>query len=197
MPLSQYMQSSRLSSGNLILKLALLQVVIIALANYTVQFTNTFLGYHYSYGMFIFPAAILATDLTIRLSGQASARIIVCIAFVPAILISAWLADWRIGLASGLAYLFGQLLDILVFQHIRERSLAWWPAPLISTFVANVIDTYAFYFAAFYRSSDPFMAANWIEIATIDLCFKIVVCVVLFLPFYGMLLHRLQARMLA
>ena len=196
MILSQPTQSNPLSV-ELILKLALLQVVIIALANYTVQFTNTFLGYHYSYGMFVFPAAILATDLTIRLSGQANARIIVAIAFVPAILISAWLADWRIGLASGFAYLFGQLLDILVFQHIRERSLAWWPAPLISTFVANVIDTYTFYFTAFYRSGDPFMAANWIEIATVDLCFKVVVCVVLFLPFYGILLHRLQARVLA
>lgn len=196
MTLSQPTQSNPLSV-ELILKLALLQIVIIALANYTVQFTNTFLGYHYSYGMFVFPAAILATDLTIRLSGQANARIIVAIAFVPAILISAWLADWRIGLASGFAYLFGQLLDILVFQHIRERSLAWWPAPLLSTFVANVIDTYTFYFMAFYRSGDPFMAANWIEVATVDLCFKVVVCVVLFLPFYGILLHRLQARVLA
>ncbi len=195
MALSQYTQPGRLPA-NPILKLALLQVAIIALANYTVQFTNTFLGYHYSYGMFIFPAAILATDLTIRLSGQTSARIIVAIAFVPAILISIWLADWRIGLASGFAYLFGQLLDIFVFQHIRERSIAWWPAPLISTFLANVIDTYTFYFTAFYRSSDPFMAANWIEIATIDLWFKIAVSIVLFLPFYGILLHRLQARLI-
>lgn len=189
------MQSSRLPT-NLILNLALIQVVIIALANYTVQFTNTFFGYHYSYGMFIFPAAIVATDLTIRLSGQANARIIVAIAFVPAILISAWLADWRIGLASGFAYFFGQLLDILVFHHIRERSLAWWPAPLVSTFVANVIDTYTFYFTAFFRSSNSFMAANWIEIATIDLCFKVVVCTVLFLPFYGILLYRLQTRLI-
>jgi len=195
MALFHHAQPSRLSA-KLTLKLALLQVVIIALANYTVQFTNTFLGYHYSYGMFIFPAAILATDLTIRLSGPANARIIVAIAFFPAILISAWLADWRIGLASGLAYLFGQLLDILVFQHIRKRSRAWWPAPLISTFTANVIDTYTFYFAAFYRSSDPFLAANWNQIATIDLCFKVVVCVVLFLPFYGVLLHRLQYRLI-
>ena len=191
----QFSPSSPLPAS-LTFKLALLQIVIIALANYTVQFTNSFLGYHYSYGMFIFPAAILATDLTVRLSGQSNARKIVSIAFLPAILISAWLTDWRIGLASGLAYLSGQLLDILVFQRIRERSRAWWPAPLISTFFANIIDTYIFYFAAFYASDDLFMSDNWAGIATIDLCFKVVVCVVLFLPFYGMLLHRLQARLL-
>lgn len=180
----------------LILKLALLHMLIIAAANYTVQFTDTFLGYTYSYGMFVFPAAILATDLTVRLSGQHNARMIVAIAFVPAILISAWLADWRIGLASGTAYLVGQLLDIFVFQRIRERSRAWWPAPLVSTFAANVIDTYSFYFTAFYNSKDEFMAANWPEIATVDLSFKIVVCIVLFLPAYGLILSRLQARLL-
>lgn len=195
MKLKQTSQSSPLSPV-LIFKLSLLQVVIIALANYTVQFTNSFLGYHYSYAMFIFPATILATDLTIRLLGQAHARNVVSIAFIPAIAISAYLADWRIGLASGIAYLLGQLLDILVFQKVRERSEAWWPAPLFSTFAANIIDTYAFYFTAFYRSNDEFMAANWFGIASIDLVFKIIVCVVVFLPFYGVLLHRLQARML-
>ena len=92
-----------------------------------------------------FPAVILATDLTIRLSNPYNARIVVGLAYVPAILISVLMADWRIGMASGTAYLVGQLLDIAVFQKIRERAKAWWPAPLISTLVANIIDTYTFF----------------------------------------------------
>ena len=167
-------------------------MLIIAVANYTVQFTSSIFGYNYTYAMFVFPIVILATDLTVRLSNQQNARYIVSIAYLPAILISVWLADWRIGVASGTAYLVGQLLDIFVFQRIRENTAAWWPAPLISTVVANVLDTYTFFSVAFYNSADKFMRENWIEVATVDLCFKILVCILLFLPAYGLLLNFLQ-----
>ncbi len=177
------------------LRLALLHICIIALANYTVQFTGTFLGYHFTWAMFVFPLVILATDLTVRLSGQGTARRIVGTAYIPAILVSAWLADWRIGLASGTAYLVGQLVDISVFQRIRERYPAWWVAPAISTFFANIIDTYVFYSAAFLRSSDAFMAQHWPAIASVDLVFKIVVSIVFFLPAYGITLRFLKRRM--
>ena len=123
----------KLSNKKLVCKLALFHIAIIALANYTVQFTGAIAGYDFTWGMFVFPLVILATDLTVRLSNQHNARTIVAIAYIPAILISAWLADWRIGIASGTAYLIGQLLDIAVFQKIRERSSLWWTAPLIST----------------------------------------------------------------
>lgn len=175
-------------------RLALFHIGIIALANWTVQFTGTFLGYHFTWAMFVFPVVILATDLTVRLSGQRMARRIVGYAYLPAILISILLADWRIGLASGTAYLVGQLVDITVFQKIRERVRAWWAAPAISTVFANIIDTYVFYSAAFVRSGDPFMAANWLEVATVDLAFKIVVSLLVFLPAYGVILSMLQRR---
>lgn len=182
------------SKQSLIFWLVLFHILVIALANYTVQFTNSFLGYQYTYGMFVFPLVILATDLTVRLSGQHNARVIVSIAYVPAILISIWLADLRIGLASGTAYLVGQLIDIHIFQRIRERIQAWWVAPLISTIFANVVDTYVFYSAAFHASGDPYMASHWLEIATVDLAFKIIVSVALFLPAYGLSLSYLQRR---
>ena len=181
---------------SLIIKLALFHIAVIALANYTVQFTGTLAGYHFTYAMFVFPLVILATDLTVRLSGQLTARRIVTLAYIPAILISAWLADWRIGIASGTAYLVGQLLDIFVFQKIRDRSTAWWPAPLISTFFANILDTYTFYGVAFYQSADDFMAANWMELATVDLAFKVIVSILLFLPAYGLLLGYLTRKAL-
>ena len=188
------MSSSR---QKLVLQLALLHVAIIALANYTVQFTGTFLGHHFTWAMFVFPLVILVTDLTVRLAGQQVARHIVGYAYIPAILISAWLADWRIGLASGTAYLVGQLVDIYLFQRVRERSRAWWVAPGISTFFANIVDTWVFYSAAFSGSSDPFMAANWPQIAAVDLIFKIAVCLAFFLPVYGLTLGFLQRRMAA
>ncbi len=181
----------------LVCALALFHIAIIALANYAVQFTAAIAGYDFTWGMFVFPLVILATDLTVRLSDQHNARIIVAIAYAPAILISAQLADWRIGIASGTAYLLGQLLDISVFQKIRERSNSWWHAPLISTLVANLIDTYTFYSVAFHRSADAFMAQNWIELATVDLGFKVVVSILVFLPAYGILLSYLKGRVVA
>ncbi len=176
-------------------KLALLHVVVIALANYTVQFTGNVFGHHFTYAMFVFPVVVLATDLTVRLSGQRTARIIVALAYIPAILLSAWLADWRIGIASGTAYLTGQLLDISIFQRVRDRYPAWWTAPLVSTLLANVIDTYIFYSAAFYRSRDAFMSEHWVGLANVDLVFKIIIGIVLFLPAYGVLLAFMQSRM--
>ena len=178
----------------LVVKLAIFHIIVIALANYTVQFTGSLLGYHFTYAMFVFPLVILATDLTVRLSNRESARAIVGLAYIPAIFISAWLADWRIGLASGTAYLVGQMLDITVFQRIREKTTAWWPAPLVSTFFANIIDTYTFFAVAFHRSADEFMAANWLEIAHVDLGFKIGISIILFLPAYGILLNTLKKR---
>ncbi len=180
---------------SLVVKLALFHIAIIALANYAVQFTGIFIGRHFTYAMFIFPLVILVTDLTVRISSQRNARIIVGLAYLPAILISAWLADWRIGIASGSAYLAGQLLDITVFQKVRDRTRAWWPAPLLSTLFANIIDTYTFFAVAFYQSSDPFMAVNWLEIASVDLYFKTVVSTALFLPAYGVLLKFLGSKM--
>lgn len=179
---------------SLIIRLVIFHVVIIALANYVVQFTGTFIGYSFTWAMFVFPVVILTTDLTIRLSNKYNARIIVGLAYIPAIVVSTWLADWRIGMASGTAYLVGQLLDITVFQKIREQVKAWWPAPLISTFIANIVDTYTFFAVAFHQSDDQFMAVNWFEVATVDLCFKIVVSTVLFLPAYGILLDRLDRK---
>ncbi len=175
--------------------LVLFHIGIIALANYTVQFTGTIFGYPFTWAMFVFPLVILATDLTVRLLDQRIARRIVGYAYIPAIVVSAWLADWRIGMASGTAYLTGQILDIHVFQKIRVRFSAWWAAPAASTFFANIIDTYVFFAAAFVRSSDPFMAMHWPEVATVDLAFKILVSLIVFLPMYGALLAILQHQL--
>ena len=180
--------------GDVILKLVGLHIVIIALANYTLQFPVTTFGFTWTWAMWVFPFTVVATDLTVRLSNKHLARGVIGIAFAPAIVFSALLADWRIGFASGFAYAVGQLLDVTVFQKVRERIDAWWVAPMISTVCANIFDTYLFFGAAFSGSKDKFMAENWVDIANVDLVMKIVVCIVVFLPIYGILLKWLTEK---
>lgn len=39
------------------------------------------------------------------------------------------------------------------------------------------------------------MAANWVEIALVDYSFKVLICLVFFLPMYGVLLNMLLKRL--
>lgn len=177
--------------------LVVLHLIIIALSNWAVQFGGTLYGtdLQFTWGMFVFPLIVVATDLTVRLTDKYTARSVVAIAFIPAIVISSYIATPMIGFASAFAYLLGQLLDVSVFQRIREKlTEVWWVAPAISTVFANILDTYAFFWAAFAYSDDPFMNVHWLEIASVDVVFKIIVSFVLFLPVYGVLLAWLRNR---
>jgi uncharacterized integral membrane protein (TIGR00697 family) len=91
------------------------------------------------------------------------------------------------------------MLDVYVFQAIRERSDAWWAAPALSTIVANVIDTYSFFYVAFAGSLDAegnmsWIGANWHIVAQNNTLTKIVVGLVVFLPAYGLLLSYLGKK---
>jgi uncharacterized integral membrane protein (TIGR00697 family) len=94
----------------------------------------------------------------------------------------------RIGIASGLAYAIGVLIDINAFQFIRKKYSSWWIAPALSTVVSNIIDSYTFFFTAFYNSDDTYMAQNWLEIAGTQTILKILIGLIFFLPTYGILL---------
>ncbi len=168
-------------------------------------------GYTTTWGALTFPFIFLVTDLTVRIFGRALARKIIFFAMIPALLISYYfsvvffegrfvghsgllafnLFVFRIVLASFTAYVVGQLLDISVFNRLRQINI-WWVAPLASTFVGNLIDSLCFFFIAFYQSPDAFMAAHWVEIGTIDYLFKMVMSIFVFLPAYGLLLSKLQ-----
>jgi hypothetical protein len=185
-------------SLSLVGKLVALHLVIIALANYTVQIAGVIpvLNLNFTWGMFVFPLIVVATDLTVRLTNKYVARQIIAIAFIPAIIISSFIATPMIGFASALAYALGLMLDVSIFQRIREKLTdMWWVAPAISTVFANILDTYAFFWAAFAYGPDEFMRANWLEIASVDVVFKIAVSFVVFLPVYGLLLQQLRKRM--
>ena len=185
-------------SRKLITYLVLGHCFIIAVSNYLVQFPVSIFGLDYTIGTFTFPIIVLATDLTVRLSNASNARKVIGFAFVPAFIISYIFADFRIAIASVLAYSIGQLLDVFVFSKVRDRvgddglnlSSYWYLAPVVSTFFAQLIDTYLFYGVAFYNSTDDFMRENWDLIAFNDFILKLVVCYLAFLPIYVLILNR-------
>lgn len=176
-------------------KLFLFHVFIIGLSNYLVQFPATFFGIPFTWAMFTFPLVLVATDLTVRLTNKSNARAVIAMAFIPAIIVSAELSTLRIGLASAFAYFIGQLFDVTVFQRIREKFSAWWVAPFASSIFANIVDTFVFFSAAFYKSEDPFMAENWLTIAGNDVVFKIIISLVIILPIYGVVLNYFLNRL--
>ncbi|GAL13463.1 putative preQ0 transporter [Vibrio astriarenae] len=93
-----------------------------------------------------------------------------------------------------MAYLLGQILDVHVFNRLRQLK-QWWVAPTCSTLFGNALDTLAFFAIAFYQSPDAFMAEHWVEIALVDYVFKIVISLGLFVPMYGVLLNYLTNKL--
>ena len=193
----------------LVRNLVILHTLVIAVSNYlvTIRFDlfpgaelPLFGSFPLAAAAFTFPIVVVATDLTVRLVGKQAGRAVVAMAIIPAIVASVLvllaLGDehaYRVGIASGTAYAVGTMLDVYVFQHIREKYTdAWWLAPAISTIAANIIDTYTFFAVAFNNSANEYMAANWVEIAGSQTVLKIAVGLVVFLPAYGLLLNRLQ-----
>lgn len=194
--------------------LSLFHLLVITSSNYLVQLPISIFGFHTTWGAFSFPFIFLATDLTVRIFGAPLARRIILAVMIPALLISYgvsalfYMGEWqgfaaltsfnlfvaRIAAASFMAYALGQILDVHVFNRLRQ-SRRWWLAPTASTLFGNISDTVAFFFIAFWRSPDPFMAAHWGEIAIVDYCFKVLISIVFFLPMYGMLLNMLLKKL--
>ena len=194
--------------------LSLFHLLVITSSNYLVQLPISIFGFHTTWGAFSFPFIFLATDLTVRIFGAPLARRIIFAVMVPALAISYgisalfYMGEWqgfaalgtfnlfvaRIAVASFMAYALGQILDVHVFNRLRQ-SRRWWLAPTASTLFGNISDTVAFFFIAFWRSPDPFMAAHWGEIALVDYSFKVLISIIFFLPMYGVLLNMMLKRL--
>src|SRR5210317_2338421 len=200
----------------LVRNLVILHTLVIAVSNYlvTIRFDlfpgadlPLFGSFPLAAAAFTFPLVVVATDLTVRLVGKEAGRAVVARAVIPAIIASVLvllaLGDehaYRVGFASGTAYAIGTMLDVYVFQAIRERSTAWWAAPAISTIVANIIDTYSFFYVAFAGSTDAegnltWIGENWHVVAQNNTLTKIVVGLIVFLPAYGVLLGYLKKKL--
>ncbi len=200
--------SSTEQSQQALLVLVSLHIIIIGASNYLVQIPFQLFGVYTTWGTFSFPLVYLATDLTVRVFGSTRARKIIFRSMIPALLLSYTVSIlffegkyqglgglatlnvfvFRIAVASFVAYVTGQLLDVRVFSYLRSNR-RWWVAPSASTIVGNLVDTVLFYGIAFYLSPDQFMATHWPEIALVDYLFKLLVSIVLFLPVYGIILR--------
>ncbi len=172
----------RLHFSSFLLPVAAMTAVVVA-SNWLVQFPiNDLL----TWGAISYPFSFLITDLTTRLQGAERARRVVWVGFALAVLLSLWLATPRIALASGMAFLVGQLLDIQVFQRLRRGT--WWRAPLVSSTLGSIVDTALFFSLAFAGTDVP-----WTTLALGDLGVKLVLAILALAPFRAVLAVALPA----
>lgn len=161
----------------------LAMVLIVALCNYLVMFAiNDWL----TWGAFMYPLTFLVTELTNRVHGPQVARKVVYSGFFVAVILSIQLATPRIALASGSAFLMAQLLDIFVFNRLRQ--MAWWYAPFFASLLASIVDTGIFWTIAFWGEQMPLLT-----LATGDFLVKLAFDVLLLLPF-RLAIRRLTLR---
>lgn len=170
--MTRHLSAARRETRLLAIAVAAMALVIAA-SNYLVQFPiNDWL----TWGAFSYPFAFLVTDLTNRAFGPKRARQVVAVGFLFAVVLSLTLAPWRIAVASGGAFLLGQLLDVQVFDRLRRAS--WWLAPLVSSGLASVLDTFVFFGGAFAGEGLP-----WVTWALGDLVVKLAMALILLAPF--------------
>lgn len=192
-----------LNDRSLVLLLVSIHIFIITLSNALVAIPLILYGYKLTWAAFSFPLVVVATDLTVRLLGKSIAQKIITFSYPLAIISSIIVVyfegnplsvAFRIGFASATAYTFGIIIDIYAFQFIRERYSIWWIAPALSTIISNIIDSYFFFFVAFFSSEDQYMSQNWFEIAGTQTVLKIIIGLILFLPIYGILLNYILKK---
>ena len=75
-----------------------------------------------------------------------------------------------------MAFLAGQLLDISVFNTLRNKL--WFIPPLVSSILGSILDTVVFFSIAFYGTD-----SSWIILAAGDLAVKLFVDFAMLLPF--------------
>ena len=179
--------------NRLFLILAFLMALIVALSNYLVQFPIKHLGLQdlLTYGAFSYPIAFLITDLSNRRYGKNNARKIVYLGFALGVFLTFYfstnyssLISIRIAIGSGTAFLVAQLIDVSIFDKLRNKI--WFAAPLVSSLVGSIIDTFLFFSISFYGTG-----INWITLSFGDLFVKIFVALLMLIPF-RLLLSRIQ-----
>ena len=165
--------------------LTLLMGAVVLSSNYLVQFPVNYYGLNQilTYGAFSYPVAFLITDLANRSYGKIVARKIVYFGFFLGIgftvLFSTNFADLisiRIAIGSGVAFLTAQLLDVQIFDNLRKKK--WFVAPLTSSMIGSTVDTFLFFSISFYETGIP-----WFTLALGDLAVKILVALIMLIPF--------------
>jgi queuosine precursor transporter len=204
--------------------------VIVVASNILVQFPvsgsigNIVLGDILTWGAFTYPVAFLVTDIANRAYGPSTAGRVVVGGFIVAVLASlivppllyqfGWIGFetefarlQRIAIASGLAFLCGQLLDVTLFNKLRKGK--WWKAPIIGSVFGSALDTALFFSLAFAVAFtiigpvDPFASEpapllgvfavelpRWISWAAGDFSVKLTIAAIALIP-YRLMMDRL------
>ena len=189
----------------------LAMAAIVVASNILVQFL--LLDGLLTWGAFTYPFAFLVTDVMNRLYGPGPARRVVLAGLVVGIVCSLIgsqiqlefgpAVPVRVAIGSASAFLVAQLLDVAIFDRLREG--AWWRAPLASTLIGSAVDTAIFFSVAFAAAFNGFSAAAadqiiwaqeavpflnagplvplWISLAVADWGVKLAVALVALVPF--------------
>jgi queuosine precursor transporter len=200
----------------------LAMAAIVTLSNVLVQFLlwDGLL----TWGAFTYPFAFLVTDLANRLHGAQAARRVVIAGFATGIVCSLIgtqvmlefgpAVTLRVAVASAIAFLAAQLLDVAVFNRLRAGT--WWRAPLVSTLVSSTVDTILFFSIAFSatlavfgteaneavtwaQGPAPFLTTGpdaplWVSLAVADWGVKLAIALLALVPFRLIVGHMLQSR---
>ena len=165
--------------------LAFSMALVVALSNYLVQFPINYLGLKnlLTYGALSYPVAFLITDLSNRRYGKNTAKKIVYWGFALGVFITLYfstnysdLISIRIAIGSGTAFIVAQLIDVNIFDKLRYKI--WFAAPLTSSLVGSTIDTFLFFSISFYGTGIP-----WVTLSFGDLVVKILVALIMLIPF--------------
>lgn len=196
----------------------LAMAAVVLASNILVQFL---FGQWLTWGAFTYPLAFLVTDLANRLHGASAARRVVLAGFGVGLACSAVgtqimgefgpLVTLRIALGSAIAFLIAQMLDVAVFDRLRQGS--WWRAPLVSTLLGATVDTVLFFSIAFsgalifLEPGNDVSWANevlpllgfgpavplWVSLALADWCVKIGLAALALVPF-RLIVQQMTAR---
>ncbi|MBK5932743.1 hypothetical protein C8N32_10461 [Rhodovulum imhoffii] len=196
----------------------LAMAAIVVASNILVQFL---FGQWLTWGAFTYPLAFLVTDVMNRVYGPRTARKVVFAGFVTGVICSfvgtqisgefGPLVTLRIALASGTAFLTAQVLDIVIFDRLREGR--WWRAPVVSTLIGSSVDTALFFTVAFSASLTVLEPANdvgwanealpllgvgpvvplWASLAVADWCVKLALALAALIPF-RLIVRRMTAQ---
>ncbi len=165
--------------------LSLFMGIVVIASNYLVQFPVKFYDLEnlLTYGAFSYPITFLITDLANRAFGKKIARYIVLVGFFIGIILTFLvstnfedLISIRIAIGSATAFFIAQNLDVNIFDKLRNKS--WYVAPLTSSILGSIIDTFLFFSIAFYSTGLP-----WLTLALGDLAVKLTVALIMLIPF--------------
>jgi queuosine precursor transporter len=186
----------------------LAMAIIVVASNILVQFP---IGQWLTWGAFSYPLAFLVSDLVNRFHGVAAARRVVLFGFAAGLICSVIgtqiqgefgpLVTLRVAIGSGLAFLIGQLLDIVIFDRLRQAT--WWRAPFLSTLLGSTADTAIFFtlaFSAMFIWIEPGNDVSWatapvallgfgpevpfwVSLGAADWCVKVLVDLLALMPF--------------